>query len=95
MIENDDYEEDDYLYNEDEWEDDDFPLNLKEQYAGYHLLKIVNFNGSTLDEVKAWLVENCTRGDFKQVGWYSSCAYSVGVVIQHPVDAMMFRLRWG
>lgn len=90
----DDDDDDDFLLGDDDWEDSDFPARIKAQYEGWHLLKIANFNYTMLKEVKAWMAENCTRGEAKDVGWYSGCAYSVGVVIQHPKDAMLFRLRW-
>lgn len=89
-----DDEDDDYFYDEDEWEDDDFPASIKNEYPEWFLLKITNFNGAKLGDVDVWMQENCTRGQHKRVGWYSGCSYSVGVVIENPRDAMMFRLRW-
>lgn len=87
-------DEDDYLLDDDFWEDADFPQRIKDQFPNYQLLKITNFNGATLSEIKAWCVSNITRGHWETVGWNSGCAYSVGVVIESARDAMLFKLRW-
>lgn len=90
----DDDDDDDFLLGDDYWEDLAFPEKIKQQYEGWYLLKIANFTPTMLKEIRQWMVDNCTRGQAKDVGWYSGCAYSVGVVIENPKDAMLFRLRW-
>lgn len=89
-----DEDEDDYLFDDDDWEDSAFPAKIATQYPGWHQLKIVNFNYSRLVEVKAWCAENVTNGRWEQVGWRSGCSTSVGIVIESARDAMMFKLRW-
>lgn len=77
-----------------DWEDSEFPERIKNQYPGWYCMKLQTFNGATMEEVTDWLTENTKYGNYKKVGWYSNCAYSVGVMFESPRDAMMFKLRW-
>jgi hypothetical protein len=88
-------DEDDYLFEDDDWEVSEFPENIKQQYPGYYCLKITNFNSSTLSDILEWCKSNMTRGEWKRVGWNSDCSYSVGIVAENNIDASLFKLRWG
>lgn len=90
-----DDEDDEYLWDEDYFEVSDFPQSVKDRFPGFHLMKITNFNGSKLVDVDAWCQDNVKYGKWERVGWRSGCSSSVGVVIENPRDAMMFKLRWG
>ncbi len=87
-------DDDDYLFDDDEWEDSAFPARIATEYPGWHQMKITGFTGNKLSEIKEWCNENITNGLWKQVGWNSGCSYSVGIVVEHARDAMMFKLRW-
>lgn len=87
-------EDDDDIITDDEWEDSAFPDSVKDKYPGFHLLKITNYNSAKLQEIKEWGNANISHGSWEIVGWYSYCAYSVGVVIENREDAMLFKLRW-
>lgn len=89
-----DDEDDINIFDDPDWEDLAFPANIAEQYPGWHQLKITNFSGGTLNQINEWCKQNISHGRWKQVGWNSGCSYSVGIVVEHGRDAMMFRLRW-
>jgi hypothetical protein len=82
------------LFEEDDIEDPDFEVNLREKYQGWYFVKLVGFTTRSFEEIGPWLTENVRFGKYDQVGWESGCSYSVGVVFEHPKDAMMFKLRW-
>jgi len=87
-------DEDEFYLQDDEWEDLAFPERIANEFPGWHQLKITNFTNKKLTEIREWCTDNVTRGGWKDVGWNSGCSYSVGVVIENPRDAMLFRLRW-
>ncbi len=92
------YDEDDdddaYIFDEDYWEDADFPAHIAQEYPSWHQLKIKNFTTKKLNEIREWCTENVHRGGWKDIGWRSGCSYSVGIVIENGRDAMLYRLRW-
>lgn len=90
----DDEDDDEYLWEDDDWEDSAFPARIATEFPGWHQMKITRFTSGTLFEIKEWCDENIVRGAWKQVGWKSGCSYSVGIVVENARDAMMFKLRW-
>lgn len=85
----------DDLLSDDDWEDREAIEQIKRRMpAGWHLIKVVNFNYRTLSEIDDWCRQYST-GDFKRVGWNSGCSYTVGVMFAEDCDAVYFSFRWG
>lgn len=82
------------IYDEDDWEDQDFVESIHNKFPNWYLVKMLGFNASTMTPVEEWCNANVKFGSFKKVGWDSGCSYSVGVVFESSKDAMMFKLRW-
>ena len=83
----------DSLFEDDEWEDDDFVQTINDKFPNWYLVKMLGFSSSTFGPVLKWCEQN-VKAEWKQVGWESGCSYSVGVVFESARDAMMFKLRW-
>ena len=82
------------LFEDDDWEDEDFEHTINDKFPGWYLVKMLDFKSSTFAPVEEWCRENVSLGEWNKVGWSTGCSYSVGVVFSHPRDAMMFKLRW-
>jgi hypothetical protein len=91
IIEDDDDLE---MWEDDDWEDQEFEASVTRDYPGWYLVKLPGFSHATFIKLEPWLAENVKYGDWKKVGWSSGCSYSVGVIFEAPKDAMMFKLRW-
>lgn len=87
-------DEDDYIFDDDDWDDADFPQRYLDKYPGYHMLKIQNFNRGKLADIDRWCQLHLINGHYERVGWTSGCSTSVGIVIEDATDAMMFKLAW-
>lgn len=59
----------------------------------WYLVKVINFRGETLVNLREWLSENI-HSPYKEVGWRHGCGSKVGVAFSNAMDAVMFRLRW-
>lgn len=90
-IEDDDY--DDFV-GEDDWEDEQAAADILDKHPGWFLVKIVNFTQKKMETIQEWCNDHCTD-PWERVGWYSGCSYTVGVILQGHVDAVLFRLTWG
>lgn len=84
---------DDFV-GEDEWEDEEEVEQVLERYPGWYLVKVTNYTHAKMEAIKEWCEANCTT-KWEKVGWYSGCAYTVGVILEGHVDAVLFRLTWG
>ena len=82
------------IYEEDEFEDEDFAPSINSKFPGWYLVRMYGFNWMTMGEVKEWCSGNTKFGSWEAVGWTTGCSSSVGVVFESPKDAMMFKLRW-
>jgi hypothetical protein len=87
-----DDEYDDFV-GDDDWEDIEAAEDVKAKYPGWFLVKMTNFTSTKYEEIKEWCETNCT-GSWERVGWYSGCSYTVGVILEDHVDAVLFRLTW-
>lgn len=88
-----DEDDDDFIFDDEDWEDSAFPQKISDEYPGWHQLKITNFTTTKLKEIREWCKTHI-KGSWEEVGWRSGCSYSVGIVVERGVDAMMFKLRW-
>lgn len=88
----DDFDE---LFEDDEWEDNEFESRMRKEYPGWYLVKLPGFTARKFEAVKEWLNDdNIQFGQYSTVGWSSNCSYSVGVVFESGKDAMIFKIRW-
>lgn len=76
------------IYNEDDWEDQDFVESIHNKFPNWYLVKMLGFSASNMTEVEEWCSANTKFGKFQKVGWDSGCSYSVGVVFESAKDAL-------
>ena len=88
-----DIEDDVWDIDEYDWEDSNFPEHIKKKFPGYTLVKMSRYNADIMKEMMSFLEEYC-ENPFERVGWYSNCAYSVGVAFEDSDDALQFVLRY-
>src|SRR5476651_1915609 len=93
-IQTDDELEYDDLIGEDEWEDYVAVNDILKKYpSDWYLVKAVDFTYGTMDEMKQWCLDNC-NDKYEHVGWDSGCSYTVGVIFESHMDAILFKLTW-
>jgi hypothetical protein len=59
----------------------------------WYLVKVINFNGGTLKDMRDWLTENIHH-TYKELSWSGGCSSKVGVAFESAMDAVLFRLRY-
>lgn len=81
--------------DEDEWEDSEaYETIIGKMPDGWSLIRVMA-GWDKLAEMREWLVDNAT-GPYQEVNWSNGgCSYSVGVMLEEPMDIVLFRLRWG
>lgn len=88
------YGVDSAMISDQRWEDILAVRSIKAANPEYpHILKVINYTPSGLQEQEEWLRENC-REAWKRIGWNSSCSYTVAIGFASHVDAILYRLRW-
>lgn len=94
MTHDNDDDDDWDVWEDDDWEDNEFLAKVSERLPGWHLMKMQNFNRSTFMQVEKWLKSNVKFGAYETLGWSAGCSYSVGVAFENGKDAMLCKLRW-
>jgi len=90
---NDELEFDDFV-GEDEWEDGYAIAEIRKKYPpNWMLVKCYDFTYGTMADMKQWCIDNCVS-QYAHVGWDSGCSYTVGVIFESHVDAVLFKLTW-
>jgi hypothetical protein len=84
----------DEMLEDDEWEDNYAVADILKKYPeSWKLVKAVNFTYGTMDDMKQWCKDNTTAA-YAHVGWESGCSYTVGVIFESHIDAILFKLTW-
>ena len=93
---NDTTELDDEFYEEDEEEFEDYSTMAQviAQFPDDWILVRVMCGYQKMADMNEWLEEN-TTAEFARVGWGGECSYSVGVMLESEMDAILFKLRYG
>ena len=93
---NDTTELDDEFYEEDEEEFEDYPTMAQAiaKFPEYWTLVRVMCGYQKMADMDDWLSDN-TTADYSRIGWGGQCSYSVGVMLESEMDAIMFKLRYG
>lgn len=84
------YEEDD-----EDWEDKEtYSYILSTLPEGWTLVRVMA-GWASLEKMREWLKQE-TLGPYREVNWANGgCSYSVGVMLEHPMDIVLFKLAWG
>ena len=80
---------------EDVWEDSHTYQSILSQLPdGWSLVRVMA-GWTKLAEMREWLEENA-QGPYREVNWSNGgCSYSMGVMLEHEMDIVLFKLRWG
>jgi hypothetical protein len=93
QTEDEDLDYDEFV-GEDEWEDYVAVNDILKKYPpDWYLVKAVNFTYGTMADMKQWCIDNC-NSKYEHVGWDSGCSYTVGVIFESHMDAILFKLTW-
>jgi len=90
----DEFYEEFYEEDEDEFEDYSTMAQAIAKFPEDWTLVRVMCGYEKMADMDEWLTEN-TTAEFARVGWGGECSYSVGVMLENEMDAILFKLRYG